>query len=144
MKILFLDIDGVMISAFSIVEDNRNFPLEKINFLNKIIEESNCYIVISSCLRILKTLVELKETFKANNFKYPERIIDVTPNLRKSKCRGEEIQTWINENKDKYDISKIAILDDGYLEKLNVHLIKTSWDKGLTRDETNKVIERLK
>ena len=126
MKVLFLDIDGVLNSenwfAYRIYCVKNNMVNILMNFvdtddrnikhkltmlddraianLNRIIEETGCKVVLSSswrsCVEAENTLTEY--LLKLKGFKY--ELYDVTPRLwfnDFSIRRGEEIQLWMDE-----------------------------------------------
>ena len=141
MKVLFLDIDGVLNSenwfGYRLYCIKNNMFNEVINFvntnderikhklsmiddraianLNRIIEETGCKVVLSSSWR---SYVEAENTLteyllKLKGFKY--ELYDVTPRLwcnAVSIRRGEEIQLWMNKESEKNDIESFVILDD--------------------------------
>lgn len=146
MKILFLDIDGVVNSA----EDQTrglfktDFPVEpyKAFLVGKIQMDTNCLVVLSSTWRMDPDSVE-----KLNRQLVP--IHDIT-----GRCcagiRGVEIYQWISKNVP-YEERKpgadfhYAILDDDsdMLLWQKDHFFQTSWEKGLTPEIADAVISHL-
>jgi len=63
MKVIFLDIDGVLINKASLLKmESDYFPDEKcVQRLNDVIKKTDANIVVSSCWRIGRTLAELRE-----------------------------------------------------------------------------------
>ena len=141
MKVLFLDIDGVLNSenwfGYRLYCIKNNMFNEVINFvntnderikyklsmiddraianLNRIIEETGCKVVLSSswrsCVEFENTLTEY--LLKLKGFKY--ELYDVTPRLwfnDFSIRRGEEIQLWMDKESEKNEIESFVILDD--------------------------------
>ena len=141
MKVLFLDIDGVLNSenwfGYRLYCIKNNMFNEVMNFvntnderikhklsmiddraianLNRIIEETGCKVVLSSswrsCVEAENTLTEY--ILKLKGFKY--EFYDVTPRLwfkDFSIRRGEEIQLWMDKESEKHEIESFAILDD--------------------------------
>ena len=154
MKILFLDIDGVLNSSDYRIHryvgksdgmtwDQAQIDPEAILLLNKIIQATGCYVVVSSAWRTLHSRLELQEILNARGFL--GRIIGVTPDLS-NKTRGDEIQAWLdNHAKRREPVKAFAILDDldeGHVSigHLAAKLIQTSLEKGLTDYEANRVI----
>lgn len=126
MRLLFLDIDGVLNSdiwyqseAFNQLEaPYSHFDPRCIASLNQLIKKTNAAIVISSTWRNKYALADLKTLFTAIGAQV--NIIGVTPQLKKEHealLRGNEIMQWCKENehiigcswKDYHDF---AILDD--------------------------------
>lgn len=108
MRILFLDIDGVLNNDSSLSEGIHLIP-EKIVMIRELCIELDLYIVISSSWRILLTLNEIQKIFRLLGFSCTNRIIDIT---RKSKCgelRGNQIEDWLLDNPQ---VHKYVIIDD--------------------------------
>ena len=141
MKVLFLDIDGVLNSenwfGYRLYCIKNNMFNEVINFvntnderikhklsmiddraianLNRIIEETGCKVVLSSswrsCVEAENTLTEY--LLKLKGFKY--ELYDVTPRIWVKEFgtqRGEEIQLWMDKESEKNEIESYVILDD--------------------------------
>lgn len=122
MKIIFLDIDGVLNSTTSSIirhhlgiNDNMHYvSKENFNLLKLLVDESNAHIVISSTWRKDRGFIEeaqneeeiveiFKNFFKENGWEKAP-IIGITSNL--SGFRGEEVATYLDK------ISKTEIVDD--------------------------------
>lgn len=138
MKVLFLDIDGVLNCKRDlevIVEKptNRIINQKFVERLNDIIEETGCKIVLSSTWRKFPDDVEwLKEFFP---------IYDTTPNLNSP--RGEEIRYWLKEYGK--DVVKYCIVDDDgdMLDDQLRHFVQTTFDDGLTETLAYRIKRRL-
>ena len=141
MKVLFLDIDGVLNSenwfAYRIYCVKNNMVNILMNFvdtddrnikhkltmlddraianLNRIIEETGCKVVLSSSWRssIESENIFTQNLLKLKGFKY--ELYDVTPRLwfnDFSIRRGEEIKLWMDKESEKNEIESFVILDD--------------------------------
>jgi hypothetical protein len=140
MKLIFLDIDGVLNNQLWYKETKhidktkdtmeehelRQFDPRCIEILNNIIEKTNAKVVISSSWRIGKSVEQLENLFEKVGFKGD--IIDKTPSLQfqtfskgyedynYSVPRGNEIKAWLEMNKgtlgEKISRLRYAILDD--------------------------------
>ena len=141
MKVLFLDIDGVLNSenwfAYRIYCVKNNMVNILMNFvdtddrnikhkltmlddraianLNRIIEETGCKVVLSSSWRssIESENIFTQNLLKLKGFKY--EFYDVTPRLWFSDFstrRGEEINVWLDKESEKHEIESFVILDD--------------------------------
>jgi len=141
IKILFLDIDGVVKLYNSNNQKDKcgeKFNPELILNLNYIIEQTHCKIVISSMRRSLG-LVKFKEMWKFRQ--YPGEIIDITPTSEIS--RGEDIKMWLDNNKfDSYCIVDDLDADEFLLEQL-LNFVKIERKIGLTVENCNKIITIL-
>jgi len=147
MKYLFLDFDGVL-------NTNNNYTLSTFDpvtilALNKIVENTNCNIVISSSWRENNTLIKLKKYLQDSNFLYPERIVDVTPTLSVrdpetgyidiAPCRGLEILAYVRVLR----IKQWVAIDDMTDEYMRYNLVQTNYENGLTDALANIAIEKL-
>lgn len=112
--------------------------------LNKIVKEfPDLQFVLSSSWRKLFTIEEMNNILICEGFK--GFLIDRTPSSNHN--RGFEIRTWLENNvgEDFENLCKFVILDDDKdMGSLLPHLIKTSWEDGLTEVEVNQVIQYLK
>ena len=146
MKIIFLDIDGVLNSELHVHEmgeawDGNQIDPKTVIRLNKITDATNARIVVSSSWRVCHSLEELRFILKAAGIS--AEIIGVTPILRSD--RANEIWEWLDNNKD---IDNYVILDDDRLERkrdssdpiLDLHFVRTSWYDGLQDRHIEKVI----
>lgn len=152
LKILFLDIDGVMNSEkwwLSMPEDerrlrwdsNNHFDTVAVGRVNKILEETDARVVISSTWRQLFEWGELLGILKRNGLR--AKIIGGTPSKLSMHHRGGEISMWLDVNR-KRDIHSIAIIDDDNdMADLGPRLIQTTWSKGIQDEHVDKVIEML-
>lgn len=148
MKLLFLDIDGVLnYFDFNMEAEMNSFlnfseiDTEKVLLLNEIVRRTEAKIVISSSWRKLYSIEDLIEGLKGRGF--IGEIIDVTPSINIMNLqRGHEIKHWI-DNCD-LDISSIVILDDDSdMEGVEEYHIKTDYKTGLTKSDVELVIKKL-
>jgi hypothetical protein len=148
MRIIFLDIDGVLNSWASCYK----ITTEKLQLLNSLIEQTGAKIVISSSWRIgskdVKDFIEKnfkKSNFRLDNFKdvtnrecienifYNDNIIGLTDTFGPS--RGDEIKRWLDIYCD--DVESYVIFDDetNMLDEQLEHLVQTDTYYGITDRE---------
>lgn len=130
MKILFLDVDGVLNSQETFrkrhaayeaakaedaeaVLNEHAFPLghldtDLIERLNVICERTGCHIVVSSTWRITRTPEEVAELLTQKGFRYGNVVIDRTGRNADDR-RGGEIQDWLDKHPE---VTHYVILDD--------------------------------
>jgi hypothetical protein len=144
MKILFLDIDGVLNSSRS-CEAYGDYPHSyskyelfddvAVNLIRKICTEHNVSVVLSSTWRYDKKWTRLTETLKLP-------IIDITPRKLSSQ-RGEEIQMWLNDHQE---VSKYAIIDDDgdMLPQQWLNFVQTNRINGMSYQNFQQLNEILK
>ena len=131
-KVLFLDFDGVVNSheSFHLNHLARTkerelrgegaefapqfcFPMGHlypplIERLNKIMEQTDCHIVVSSAWRIGHSVEQLAEWLTKKGFCFGNKIIDRTGQNSKD-ARGGEIQDWLDEHPE---VTQYVVLDD--------------------------------
>ena len=121
MKVIFLDIDGVMCTSACYGRGKNNkwdsymFDHKAIAVLNFILQETGAEIIISSDWRHTYTLQEMREIFCHNNvIKGP---IGFTPSSKTYLAnnleggRADEIEMWLKTHAWKEDI-KWVVIDD--------------------------------
>lgn len=157
MKIIFLDIDGVLNSVDSMKRAgkhsfNDNPDPEHIKWLNLIIKKTDAKIVISSTWRKGCSHLYLWRLLDLLGFK--GSIIGSTPDT--GDIRGNEIRCWIDrymngrdwrvklEDHENGPIESFVILDDDSdLGELLPFLVKCKNERGLNEAEALKAIKIL-
>jgi hypothetical protein len=151
MKIIFLDIDGVLTGKETTDLHFRRIPYngktfyqldtENIARLNRITRATGAKIVVSSTWRKGRSMLELRYILSVHHGVEAE-IIDATPVLWK--YRGHEIQAWLDENAVRERVERFVILDDDSdMEHLMPFLVKTSTHIGLTDKDVERAIALL-
>jgi predicted AlkP superfamily phosphohydrolase/phosphomutase len=167
MKVLFLDVDGVLncrdtfyrrhrqwlSSCLSTKEESTEYswPLAHLDELlvpnlNTICEQTGCKIVLSSTWRLTASLNDFREWLAKKEFKYSSQIIDKTINLSSNEfvyCRGKEVQEWINKNSG---IVSYVVVDDDIEDIITLHpnnTVQTCSKEGLTAEKALEVIAIL-
>jgi len=144
MDVIFLDVDGVLISGHWIktTRKDRTFDPEAVKLLDAIIDEADVDLVISSCWRIGRSTAELKQLMQDQGLKNYNRVIGRTPSGgNMNGHRGREISEWIEAN----DVDNFVIIDDD--SDMNPHmdrLVKTTFECGLKEEHAERVLELLK
>ena len=119
MKIIFLDIDGVLNHQLFYEEQefraHTDIDRSRISLLNNLIEDTNAKVVISSTWRIGTTIEELQTILNDEGF--TGEVIGKTPQGGNDCCRGNEIYKWIKDNdkllgKPYYEFKDYVIFDD--------------------------------
>lgn len=151
MKVIFLDIDGVLnsdeyfdkISNLDIQGIEQEIDIEKVKLLREAINETGAKVVLSSSWRYTRKGQQLKELL--SNY---EIYVDSIPFIQNE--RGLEIKQWLSENQC---IEDFVILDDelfdSYDDVLTKKLVKISngngysCGEGLFPRDVNEIIKRL-
>jgi hypothetical protein len=161
MKVIFLDIDGVLntgIYATHFFEICKHFDLTRkaakdirhglrdqfgshfdprpVNLLKYIIEKTDAKIVVSSTwrssgLETMKLMWEMRDL--------PGEVIDITSYLNTD--RGEEIEAWLKEN----NVDSYVIIDDDkdMLPEQLLNFVQVDGEYGITLKDAEKIIEIL-
>ena len=133
MRVLFLDIDGVICtsSTYGRGKDNKwdayMFDIKAVAVLNFILQETGAEIILSSDWRHHYTLQEMREIFCHNNvIRGP---IGFTPSsntytaMNLEGGRSDEILMWIKTHAWKNDIKWCAVDDLNMSEKLGDNFV---------------------
>ena len=139
MKVLFLDIDGV-VNCRTTVQRHQGFigidPMMAFR-VGKIQLDTDCVFVLSSDWRHSKDGVDEVEARVG-------KIIDKTKSLEfpYNIQRGYEIDEWLGRHPE---VVKYAILDDNntMLSHQIPNFFHTTWENGITEEIMNNVIKHL-
>lgn len=155
---IFLDLDGVLITQWSELQPRKKwfkefakpFQPEGVKIINKIIEERETKIVLSSDWRYMFNEQMLADFFKYNNIN--QKPIPMPYDYRheftkkegllnyKELRRCKEIETYVNE----YKVKEFIIFDDLELICFPNNFIKTEFPDGLTdiyRERIEKILK---
>lgn len=130
MRIIFLDIDGVLNhntfyrerqkkikdGTWDLVHPYSKLDPDCVNLLGEFCQEYDMSVVISSTWRASRDVKKFNEIF--SNYKFPIPVIDITPSAHhKAWVRGNEIHWWMQENEEiigcrYYQYRDYVILDD--------------------------------
>lgn len=143
-KILFLDLDGCMITRDDDGDLKEFFNPKCVRNLNSIIDQTKCQILLSSDWRLSYSLSAMQDIFKDEGVvKGP---VDYTPDLWTKnsnaedieEIRSKEIQKWLREN----NWRTYCAIDDMRLNHLTA-FVQIDPNKGLTAWNSRKVISFL-
>lgn len=145
--VIFLDIDGVLNHRQWYQERQKLPKMDKeceefsptsVSLLNRLCQETNAQIVVSSSWRFNP---DLQDIFAHVGIETP--ITTITPHFE-GKCRGEEIQFVI----DRDNIKNYIIIDDAADEILDTQkdrlILTDAYGAGLDDITTEKAIKLLK
>lgn len=164
MKIIFLDIDGVVNSTRSFLAGRARLDAYKakdedvpyyskltlctidsvaVDMINRILVEADAHIVLSSSHRMhfrRMDISHVQEYLTRLGF-IGERCIDVTPVL--DNCpRGLEIKTWLDTRDD---VECFVIIDDSsdMLDEQEPFFVRTNLEIGLSAEDYRKASKIL-
>lgn len=153
MKVIFLDVDGVLNSKETLSNKNMyeaQINSKLLNNLKYIIDKTKAKVVLSSTWRYYF------HNHPVDNFnrKLLEdrlasigvKIFDITSVYHKDcKNRADEIRFWLKNTEE--EIENFIIIDDnddgGELSQFGEKFIHTSFDFGLTKEDADKAIKIL-
>lgn len=136
MKVLFLDIDGVVNKRENFnPKNNTIYPLDRYCafLVGRIQLQTGCKVVLSSSWRFDPQAVQEVS-------KNVIELLDQTP--ISDKYRGDEVQAWLDDHPE---VDKYAILDDDmdfYVHQAP-NFFKTRFEDGLTDEIAEAVIRHL-
>lgn len=157
MKVIFLDIDGVLNSE-KFLENNKNQPIDRnsVGILKNIIDKTGAVIVMSSGWRLWfddsmlphdgysQCLYEILCEFNIKLFgKTPDfSTEEIRTRKTFSHVKAKEIIAWLNEHKF---VDKYVVIDDLDLknEEINAHLVKINGQVGITEADARRVIDMI-
>jgi hypothetical protein len=142
MRVVFLDIDGVLNSSklWERPYNESESPLhmldeENVARLAKICKTAEAHIVISSSWRLAYGLADIRGYLKAKGLT-PEiehsNVLDKTPYLA-TRRRSDEIEAWLKGTLNRPE--SFVILDDDETADVEGRLVKTVFSEGGLLDE---------
>ena len=140
MKILFLDVDGVLNSR----KDGNSIKLSTdshLRLLQEIVKATGAKIVLSSSWRVgpAKAFRNLNNRLA----EYGLEIMDSTPVLPGSSCKGDEIRQWLSDNGQSVETFVILDDDEDMAEFTDTNLVQTDSEYGLQDKEAGRCIDML-
>lgn len=154
MRVIFLDIDGVLVTleSFTVYKvSGSHAPAHPdcVKALNRILRETGARIVVSSAWRAPRRLGWLRSKFAEWGIHAAKsRTIGMTPHLPRyngvvwlGKERGDEIQAWLDAHPE---VESFVILDDDAdMKHLMPRLVQSTFEKGLTISHAEQAIAML-
>lgn len=141
MKVLFLDIDGVCNSATWVRQGNNPWhgtDREAVKLVRRIIKETGCKVVLSSTWRMYPAA---RAVVKRDVCNFIDCTIDLQGGAKRDVVhRGYEVQEWLDRHPK---VKQYAIVDDDADFLPSQWLFKTTWEKGLTPEIAQKIIDHL-
>lgn len=137
MKVLFLDVDGVLNDKLTPVMDGWPLDSHKVFLIHRLLEATDAKVVLSSAWRHSELGVEkIKEAL------FPHELLDTTSRTSRELIRGEVIKEWLMAHPE---VERYAILDDDddMLNSQMPNFFQTSWEEGLTEEIATLVYAHL-
>lgn len=145
MKIIFLDIDGVLNTPATWgkrpLSQGDAIEAELVQRVSDLAEGTDALVVISSTWRMMLDLGTLKVLLNRKGFVETWRIIDITPHLGH---RAKDIAAWLSTHRD---VTAYVALDDDTaydgLNSLGKHWVPIDPAVGLQNADCKKAMELL-
>lgn len=150
--ILFLDVDGVLNShayidrGGSLSCKRDGIDPEAVTHLQRIVDETNCSLVLSSTWRLIHSLADMRGKLIAKGMRSPCPLRDKTPDLSarggtvERYQRGLEVNAWIANVG--FEAPYACLDDDGdFLPGQN--LVQTKFETGLLAEHADRCIAIL-
>jgi hypothetical protein len=159
MRIVFLDIDGVLNSdLWDMTKTNKadDFPNDQFDpkavaLFNDLIKTIDAQIVLTSTWRLIYDIEQINTIFKQVGIH--REVLDYTPNLNAGNghlVRGNEVLRWCIDNKQNIKIPHLTykdylILDDNpdYLLSQADRFIRTDKRTGLTTQLVQEILKKF-
>ena len=156
LKVLFLDIDGVLLPFPNEGKYGGGlFPASTLEPLQRLLEETNAKLVLSSTWRVRKDFIQdIVDGIRGFGIDF-EGFFDITdPNMHSE--RQWEIENWLSKQQQSKKYEKViwlALDDEELLEGdenarfkdlFTGHVIKTKSHKGLTMDDFHDAVKLWK
>jgi hypothetical protein len=152
MRVVFLDIDGVMNSVEFLGQmiatgtyQRNSLDRSAVAVLNKIVEATGAGFVITSTWRKSRSLDLLRTIFREHGF--TGQVIDTTPDLSQLPrgaerlVRGDEILVWLELHPEADEF--VIIDDDADMGELIDSLVQVDKAHGLTEAYLDPILHQL-
>jgi hypothetical protein len=149
MRVLFLDIDGVLNSRLLVESVAWEPPLGTerdldiidayaISLLDHVVHETGAQVVVTSSWRATYGLEALRSLLARRGFS--GTVLDMTPQLV-GRLRSSEIERWLAD----HEVESFAIVDDDEEagSRWRSRFVHTTYETGLTREHALRLIALL-
>jgi len=157
MKVIFLDIDGVLNSQMLIEKnENEKIDIAAVKLLKNLVDKSGAVVVMSSGWKLWFDENMVTDDAEAKYlydilFQYGIDIYGKTPDFSTDEIRTKrtfaevkamEIIAWLEKH---CDVDKYVILDDLNLknDQINANLVQTDGRVGITEEDIMRAMEIL-
>ena len=157
MKVIFLDIDGVLNSQMLIEKnENEKIDINAVKLLKSLVDQSGALVVMSSGWKLWFDENMVTDDVEAQFlydilYQYGIEIYGKTPDFSTDEIRtkrtfaevkAKEIMAWLEKH---CDVDKYVILDDLNLknDQINANLVQTDGTVGITEEDVKQALEIL-
>lgn len=143
MKVIFLDIDGVMVTEKSVrgYHDTQRFLPSCVEKLDELVRRTDAKIVTSNPTKTGDNLLVIQKVFKKNGMKNIHALIGTTKIVPENHDKYIEITNWLKENEK---VDKFVVIDDVEISELVNNQILVDYTNGLANVNTNEVLRKFR
>jgi hypothetical protein len=152
MKVLFLDIDGVLNGLGCFTQPNAHWiEPDCVNVLNRVIKDTDCKLVLSSSWRYqihygACTLQGFEYLLRSHRINAYQRLMGYTATDEMCKTtRGEQITYWLNTRGRELGVERYVVVDDldlGITDEGHP-FVQPNGGWGLTREDETAIVWAL-
>lgn len=145
MRVLFLDIDGVVLSGEELwrTHDARYLPPHKLAMVKNVCDQAGAVIVVSSTWRYSDTTADQLRAHGLTlhlDWRTPRSKLEGA--LFIATTRGSEIYRWLAKHRE---VERYAIIDDDsdMLPEQMANFVQTQFEIGITKSHVDRLISIL-
>lgn len=144
MKVLFLDIDGVLSCRTTDRQQvgrhrGERIDLDMLARLDEVLDRTGAQVVVSSAWRAGDAGMTVAAILRRAGLRNWRAVVDETP--KRDTFRGHEIGEWLRVHPA---VKAFAIVDDDNdMVGLSERLVKTSFETGLQREHVERLVAML-
>lgn len=143
MKLIFIDIDGVLVTENGLKPSDRYFgPPFNADCAQRLVEAiaaTGAQLVVTSSWREGRTLAQLQYIFEVNGMR--GAVIGLTPSINDGASREREIMAYLA---GRNDVDRFVIIDDEEkMTELAPYLVETDFQTGITERTRDEAIRLL-
>jgi len=146
MKILFLDIDGVLNNE-RLLECGGINTIDQglISILKRIVDATGAEIVLSSTWRLEEeNRQRVREALAFQGLQFIDRTVELRHSLSRWTDRSAEILEWLYRHQEVKEFAILDDCDDAGTNGLQEYFFQTRFKVGLTNEIADRVIEHLR
>jgi len=145
MSVLFLDIDGVVLSGEELwaSQNNRYLPPHKVAMVKEVCDRSGAVVVVSSTWRFSEsTESDLRNAGLCLHRDWRTPMSGRIGSIFVGRCRGEEIAAWLADHPE---VESWAIVDDDsdMLAAQFDRFVRTPFVTGIDRSHVDRLVSIL-
>ena len=145
MNVIFLDFDGVITTY----DSKWNIDLEKLALIDKIVQQTNAKIVVTSSWKCgckdvdcFRQKLQPKRRAKTKTIfnKFLEQIYDITEDCEH---KSQEVKKYLSKHKEQIENYVIVDDEDVFADEDDINFVQTDTYKGVTEKDVTLCIKLL-